>query len=365
MHNHEPVYYHDYLHLDELLATQQPISAALGNEAHDELLFIIVHQAYELWFKQILHELDAVTGIFEDEVVKEREMGALVGHLERIIEIQRILVQQIDVLETMTPLDFLDFRDLLIPASGFESLQFRLIENALGMHPSQRVEINDAYYTERFRDEHRTALEASEQRTSLHDHVEDWLERTPFLETKDYVFWEAYRAAVERMLARERAALEANTLLAEETLAAQLAGLERNRAGFTPLFDDEAWEALRQAGHRRFSRRAFLAALLINLYRDEPILQLPFQLLTALTDIDEGFITWRQRHALMVMRMIGDRIGTGGTSGHGYLQETTRRSRVFVDLVQVPSFLIPRSELPPLPDDIVEAMRFDLPRRGA
>ena len=88
-----------------------------------------------------------------------------------------------------------------------------------------------------------------------------------------------------------------------------------------PLYDAGAWEALVEAGSRRFSRRAFMAALLINLYRDEPILQLPFRLLTSLSDIDEGFITWRQRHGLMVMRMIGDRIGTGGTSGHEYLRQ--------------------------------------------
>ena len=124
MQRHDPVYYHDYLRLDDLLAAQRPVSTQLGDEAHDELLFIVVHQVYELWFKQILHELGAVMVIFEDGVVKEREMGALVGHLDRVVHIQRLLIAQIEVLETMTPLDFLDFRDLLIPASGFESLQF-------------------------------------------------------------------------------------------------------------------------------------------------------------------------------------------------------------------------------------------------
>ena len=141
----EPVYYHDYLRLDQLLDSQQPVSAGSGDEAHDELLFIIVHQAYELWFKQILHELGAVIRVFEDGVVREREMGALLGHLDRIVEIQRLMIAQIDVLETMTPLDFLDFRDQLIPASGFESLQFRLIENTLGVIPEQRVRISEAH----------------------------------------------------------------------------------------------------------------------------------------------------------------------------------------------------------------------------
>ena len=358
MPQHEPVYYHDYLRLDELLGTQQPVSSQHGAEAHDEMLFIVVHQVYELWFKQILHEFRAVVAIFEDGIVMEREMGALLGHLERVVEIQRLLVHQIDVLETMTPLDFLDFRDLLMPASGFESVQFRLIENALGVRPDQRVRINEAYYTERFTDAHRSQLEASEQQPSLHDYVEAWLARTPFLETDKFAFWDEYQAAVERMLDRERIALQSNDSLSEQIRESQLAGLDRNRQGYMPLYDADAWEALVEAGSRRFSRRAFMAALLINLYRDEPILQLPFRLLTSLSDIDEGFITWRQRHGLMVMRMIGDRIGTGGTSGHEYLRQAAERSRVFVDLVQVPTFLIPRSELPPLPPEVVATMRF-------
>ena len=184
--------------------------------------------------------------------------------------------------------------------------------------------------------------------------------RTPFLEVGDFAFWDEYRSAVERMLGRERVALESNSALPDDVRASQLEGLERNRAGYDLLFDDATWERLRGDGSRRFSRRAFMATLLINLYRDEPILQLPFRLLTTLANIDEGFITWRQRHALMVMRMIGDRIGTGGTTGHAYLREAARRSRVFVDLVQVPSFLIPRSELPPLPPEVAETMRFGL-----
>ena len=244
MRQHEPVYYHDYLRLDTLLSAQRPVSPAYGPEAHDELLFIIVHQAYELWFKQILHELDAVIAIFEDGIVMEREMGALLGHLDRIVEIQRLLIQQIEVLETMTPLDFLDFRDLLIPASGFESLQFRLIENKLGVIPSQRVRINEAYYTERFSEEHRALLETSEAQDSLHDHVAAWLERTPFLESDEFAFWEEYRAAVERMLDREEAALRSNDTLPDEVRASQLAGLEQNRAEYTPLFDDSEWAAL-------------------------------------------------------------------------------------------------------------------------
>ena len=111
---------------------------------------------------------------------------------------------------------------------------------------------------------------------------------------------------------------------------------------------------------RHFSRRALQAALLINLYRDEPILHLPFQLLALLADIERNFTTWRQRHAQMVMRMIGTRIGTGGSSGHEYLDRTAERHRVFADLSALASFYIPRSALPKLPPEVRSRMGFEL-----
>src|SRR5215831_14355700 len=113
-----PVYYGDYLRLDRLLSSQEPESAKIGINAHDEMLFIIVHQAYELWFKQTLHELDRVQADFGGEVVEDEYLGRIVRGLERINEILKLLIQQLEVLETMTPLDFLDFRDFLFPASG-------------------------------------------------------------------------------------------------------------------------------------------------------------------------------------------------------------------------------------------------------
>ena len=362
----EPVYYHDYLDLDRLLGAQQPRSGTDGDDAaHDEMLFIVVHQAYELWFKQIIHELDAVLKTFGHQPIKEREMGALVSHLERIVTIQRVMLEQLEVLETMTPLDFLDFRDVLGTASGFQSVQFRLIENKMGLPPAKRPPTGDVRYTGWLSDEHRAAVEKAERDPSLVDHVESWLERTPFLEMGDYDFWDQYRAAVDRMLDKERKSVEGDQALDQEERDRRLARIEDNRDTFQTIFDDERYEALRDAGERRLSRRAFEAALLITLYRDEPILQLPFRLLTGLIDIDEGFTAWRQRHVLMVTRMIGHRTGTGGTSGAEYLDLTTRSSRVFTDLVDIPTFLIPRSELPPLPEAVVEAMRFRLDARAA
>lgn len=356
----EPVYYHDYLRLDQLLDAQHPESAKTGVPAHDEMLFIIVHQAYELWFKQILHELEAVWVVLDQPAVPERDMGRVVSHLERVAAIQHVIIGHLDVLETMTPLDFLEFRDALVPASGFQSLQFRLIENLLGLRPAERLPINEAPYVSRFSPAQAEILRRSHERTSLFDLVVRWLERTPFLEFEGYDFWRSYRESVDRMNQRDRRLIESNPNLTDEGRRQQLARLDDAAASMQMLFDPDIYAAAVEAGERRMTRPAFLAALLINLYRDEPILQMPFRVLQALIDVDEGFTTWRYRHALMVQRMIGRKIGTGGTSGHDYLRDTALHHRVWRDLFDLPSYFIPRFELPALPVGVATAMRFHL-----
>ena len=115
------VYYADYLQLDKITGAQEPESFKKGKTpAHDEMLFIIIHQAYELWFKQILFEVNSVIGIMDKPVVNDNspEMQTVVHRLKRVVTILKVLVQQIDIMETMTPMDFLDFRDMLRPASG-------------------------------------------------------------------------------------------------------------------------------------------------------------------------------------------------------------------------------------------------------
>ncbi|MCB0765061.1 MAG: hypothetical protein KDB84_10170, partial [Flavobacteriales bacterium] len=114
------VYYPDYLQLDKILGAQAPESDKHGVDAHDEMLFIIIHQAYELWFKQILHEVGSVIDMFKDGHVDDDggELNIAVHRLERVNTILGLLVHLMDVMETMTRLGFLDFRDLLRPASG-------------------------------------------------------------------------------------------------------------------------------------------------------------------------------------------------------------------------------------------------------
>ena len=128
---------------------------------------------------------------------------------------------------------------------------------------------------------------------------------------------------------------------------------------FKNILSKENHDQLVAEGKKRLSYKATLAALFINLYRDEPILHLPFQLLTNLVDIDDLMTSWRYRHAQMVLRMLGNKIGTGGSSGHEYLSETARRHKIFVDFHTISTLLIPRSDLPKLPAELKKQLSFE------
>lgn len=353
----ETVSYSQYLHLDELLSSQHPRSGE-GSPAHDEMLFIIVHQAYELWFKQILHELDSVLGLFAAGSVPEREVGTAVHRLRRVIAIQGLMVEQIRVLETMTPLDFLDFRHLLSTASGFQSWQFRLVENKLGLPESRRLRFGGRPYTSYYPDPVRERLEASEAAPSLFDGLAGWLERTPFLDLGDFHFLREYAKAVERMLQKDRDTVRASTLITAEEREIRLRMIDGTAASYRTITEPDLHAGLVSAGERRLGHRATVAALFINLYREEPILQMPFNLLQALVEIDENLALWRSRHTQMVLRMLGRKIGTGGSTGFDYLRETVDRHRIFTDLFDLATCLIPRSELPALPASVTGALNF-------
>lgn len=357
--NINPCYYGDYLQLNKFLDAQHPVSPQYGPEAHDEMLFIIVHQAYELWFKQVLHELRDVQTIMAQPRIAESDLGTVVARLERIHRIQDVLISQIDILETMTALDFLDFRDYLIPASGFQSIQFKEIEIRLGLRANDRINFDQKSFYARLNETDRNYLINLEALPNLHDHVESWLARIPFISTTEFDFWREYDAAVAKMLDHDAEIVRGLDNLAEHEREFQLKELEKTRQTFACLLDSNRFGELHGQGEFRLSQRALLAAVFINLYRDEPILHLPFRVLTALVELDENFTTWRYRHVMMVQRMIGSKIGTGGSSGSDYLRQTTEANRFFRDLNKLSTFLLPRSALPKLPESLKAALGFN------
>ncbi len=352
-----PISYSDYLKTSPLLELQKTRSAEFGEEAHEEMLFIIVHQTYELWFRQILHEINSILAMFARDLVREEDMGTVVGRLSRIVEIQRLLVDQVSVLETMTPLDFLDFRNMLYPASGFQSTQWRLIENRLGLKASTRLKYNAQPYHASVSPKEAEVLLKSEKDPSLFDSVDAWLARTPFLQIDGYDFGTEYREAVHAMLSEDK-----QTVLrfakSDEDRERGLKQIGDTERVFESLFDADRYKELQDSGTFRLQHKAVQAALLILLYRDQPAFNLPFQLLTRLQDIDELMTTWRYRHALMAHRMLGSKIGTGGSSGHSYLKAATDTHRVFGDFFNLATFLIPRSSLPKLPEALTRRLGF-------
>jgi len=358
--NIEPCYYGDYLQLDKILGAQSLQSAKYGEPAHEEMLFIIVHQVYELWFKQVLHELNAVIDTFNQEVVKDQQLTQVVHRLHRVIQIQRLMNDQIAIMETMTPQQFLSFRDYLVPASGFQSIQFKRLEISLGLKREFRIDFDKQSFYNRLNDDDRALLEGLEEKPSLFDLVDNWLSRMPLLKTEDFDFWQYYKTAADDMLSDDQETISTNTMLSDVEKRQELNDWQSTKDNFDALFDDKQYQQLLKDGKFRLSHKALLSALFIKQYSEEPIFNLPFQLITALTEIDEQLTIWRYRHAMMVQRMLGTKIGTGGSSGHHYLKKTTESNRIFLDFFNMATFLLPKTALPELPESIKRKLGFYL-----
>ena len=353
------IHYEAYLGLDKILDAQNLRSAELQEEpAHEEMLFIITHQAYELWFKQAIHELESIVDMFDRNIVNERSLGTAVARLSRVGKIFKLLLRQIPIMESMTPLEFLDFRQYLFPASGFQSFQFRKIENLMGLETAQRMTYAGHHYAAFFSKEQQAALQAIEDGNSLFEAVENWLGRTPFLQLGKWNFLEKYRGAVESMVSKEAEAIRSSDYLSDKDKEMRLRMMGSTDTYFKSILDKKVHQSLVKEGKQRLSYDATLAALFISLYNEEPILQLPYRFLISLMDMDGLLTEWRYRHAQMVLRMLGRKVGTGGSSGHKYLNETAVKHPIFNDLHNISTLLIPRSELPPLSDAVKRGLGF-------
>lgn len=240
--------YGDYLHLDEVLAAQRPIT-----DVHDEMLFIIQHQTSELWIKLLLHELDRAV-----ELVRADRLGETFKIFARVAHIQRMLFEQWAVLETMTPSEYLQFRDALGKASGFQSYQYRALEFVLGNKDAATLKphVHDARV--------HAALVARLEAPSLYDEFLRWLAR------------HGYPMPADR--------------------------LDRD---FT----------------QAYTRSPAVVEVFRTIYADPERHYAPYDMCEKLVDIEERFQLWRFRHMTTVKRIIGFAQGTGGSSGVGFLKK--------------------------------------------
>lgn len=248
----EDITYSSYLRLRELLACQQP-----STPEHDELLFIILHQTMELWMKQAIHEIGAA-----QREVRAGRLAPSYKHMARVSRIQAVMTHTWDILATMTPADYLNFRSALGASSGFQSAQFRVLECALGLKDASHLRHHSEGSPER------AMLEAALAAPSLYD---DSL----------------------RQLAH---------------------------AGF-----DIPSAVLERAPSEPYEPHPTVETAWLEVYRDTAKHFQFYQLAEKLLDLDDAFLTWRHKHVVTVERVIGRKRGTGGTEGVGYLQTTLSR----------------------------------------
>ncbi len=332
----KPVYYSEYLQLHKVLEAQEEESKKNGVRADDEMLFIIIHQTYELWFKQLLHEVNIVREVFQKQEIEDNsaDIENSVHRLKRCGTILKTLVQQIDIMETMTPLDFLDFRDFLRPASGFQSIQFKVLEAMLGLLYENRV--GQDYYLSQLNEKDRSYVQHAEKEISLFVLLDAWLARMPF--------------------AKENNSIDGTSFITDYKVIYENSLLENEKSNLD-LFNQLFIQKENTTGNR-LSTEANKAALFIMLYRNYPLLHAPFQVIQAVLDIDDLLAQWRYRHVNMVMRMIGKRVGTGGSTGASYLKHAAQSHYIFKEFADLTSFLIQRSKLPKLSDTMKSKLCF-------
>ena len=296
--------YSEYLRLEELLKLQTGVKGGKRSISNDELHFILVHQNFELWFKLIINELRSTRDILASDYVEETKLPQAVHHMNRVIETFNLMAQQWKVMETLEPQDFLNFRDELGTASGFESFQMREMEALMGKKwidgkPAGKDDSNEK---------------------SLYEVTCDWLERTP---------------------------IQGSTSASPDDENQVNGFISEYLASHKKLYPDTHQDAVTFFEEDSSLRRRRAGLVFIESYRELPLLAWPRKLISTLIELEESMILWRSAHARMVERMIGRRIGTGGSSGVDYLDMTTKY-RVFIDLWSVRSVLIKKEALPPL-----------------
>ncbi|MEM9405647.1 MAG: tryptophan 2,3-dioxygenase family protein [Acidobacteriota bacterium] len=366
----KPVTYWNYVKVEELLALQNGVAESEESLGNDEVLFITIHQIDELWFKLLLRELQATRDFFAQKYVPDTALGAAVRGFARMSEILRHAASHFSLMETMTTRDYMGFRDKLYPASGFQSAQLREIEILMGLSRDERIPLGHETYMQALRhpdgsesDAYRRVQARLDDPPSLNEALLAWLARTPIegSEPDDDGDDEVVTEFVEKYLASQKREMES---LAERAISFALTAEDEQR-----LADRYRRETQSARDHmtaqdvpeeeRFLTMRTRAAILFIESYREHPLLAWPRAVVDAAVTLEQSFIVFRQRHARMVERLIGNRTGTGGSAGVQYLDRTALEYRVFKELWATRTLLLRKDALPEIDGAETYGFRYE------
>jgi tryptophan 2,3-dioxygenase len=365
--------YWDYIRVEELLGLQCGHADSDQSNSNDEVLFIVVHQIYELWFKLVLRELSSARDFFRQNPVPDHQLARAVRALRRASTVMGQTIDHFDVMETLTTRDFLAFRDQLVPASGFQSAQLREMEILLGLDDKERIPLGrEGSYLEALKQEdgssspaHARVMQRLEDPVSLKDVLNEWLFRTPI----DGSTWDDpndeqhVREFLEAFVVAHRGEAEKRIANVEQQAVTEQ-DLERLRQRYRTeieqaqrfLFGKDEDGLSKQEERKRSRVRA--ALIFIESYRELPLLAWPREVVDTVVELEQKFVMFRQRHARMVERVIGRRTGTGGSSGVEYLDRTATEYRIFRNFWAVRTLLLRQDVLPPLKHSEAYGFRF-------
>jgi tryptophan 2,3-dioxygenase len=358
-----PANYWDYIRVEDLLALQAGIAPTEAELSDDEVRFIVIHQIDELWFKLVLREMVTARNLFAQPRVPEDALAFAVNGLRRITLCFELAAQHFRLMETMRTQDYLEFRDKLNPASGFQSAQMREIEVLMGLPDQDRIPFgNEGSYLQalnshdgspspaRARVERRLA-----DQPTLKAAVDAWLHRTPIQGSSpgDPGDEQVVAAWTQQYLVGHQALYQRALDHAVRVQALTEADQERLRARYRGQLEGARRHLQAEdvpAERRAFTARLRAAILFIDSNRTLPLLSWPGQIIDGLIECEQAMLAFRQRHARMVERVIGRRIGTGGSDGVAYLDQTALKYRVFTEIWAARTLLLPKDLCPPIDD---------------
>jgi tryptophan 2,3-dioxygenase len=347
--------YWDYLKLDKLLDLQNGLDKDEFQLLPDELHFIIVHQIFELWFKLILSELRLVRDALLASDSPEIPIPAVLRRLDRIARILGSGAQQWEVMETISPQEFLAFRDKLFPASGFQSFQFPEIEILLGLEEALLATTGNTRSLDHIRmmasqcesGAHAwSRIENVRREKTLRSALYEWLQRwsIPRLSGQDAAtgaedFLHSYLDAIRGYYAAQERQLMQAPDASRKDIQAKFSESYRHAEEFLLAMDSPESE-------RQRVRNIRAAIFYIETYNNPPALSWARMVINSVLDLESALLLWRTRHARVAERVIGRRVGTGGGSTN-YLEQTLGL-RVFTDFWAARTHVLPHHFAPPI-----------------